>query len=82
MRFDQQLPRRALDHRLIRKILSAAQMCDCNVCDRLMSGENAMADLRTSFCCAHCDYVVCLDCYRFVAVGLVDDGLALIAENV
>ena len=57
-------------------------MCDCNVCDRLMSGENAMADLRTSFCCAHCEYDVCLDCYRHVAVGLVDDGLALIAKNV
>ena len=81
MRFDQQLPRCALDHRLIRKILTASQMCDCNVCDRLMSGENAMADLRTSFRCAPCDYDVCLDCYRYVAVGLVDDGLALIAEN-
>lgn len=74
MRFDQQLPRCALHHRLIRKILSAAQMCDCNVCDRLMSGESAIADLRTSFRCAYCDYDVCLDCYRYVAVGWVDDG--------
>ena len=78
MRFDKQLPRCALGHRLISKILSAAQMYNCNVCDDLMSAQNALADMRTSFRCAQCDYDVCLHCYRYVAVG---DGLALIAVN-